>query len=82
MPFHALQYTKNGLKAAKFVTLTAVQRATLPHALAGESKHHIYSIYSKPVHITRVGQNCVHTPYTTVQTVISSQKHQRWSTEA
>eukprot|EP00983_Pelagomonas_calceolata_P086988 1156865-Pelagomonas_calceolata.AAC.1 len=28
-------YTKNGLKAAKFVTLTAVQRATLPHALAG-----------------------------------------------
>ncbi|KAF5838490.1 P-loop containing nucleoside triphosphate hydrolase protein, partial [Dunaliella salina] len=29
------QYTKNGLKAAKFVTLTAVQRATLPHALAG-----------------------------------------------
>jgi len=44
MPFHALQYTKNGLKAAKFVTLTAVQRATLPHALAGESKHHMYSI--------------------------------------
>lgn len=27
--------TAEGLKAAKFVTLTAVQRATLPHALCG-----------------------------------------------
>eukprot|EP00198_Chlamydomonas_reinhardtii_P008192 XP_001697529.1 predicted protein [Chlamydomonas reinhardtii] len=29
------QYTKDSLKKYKFVTLTAVQRATLPHALAG-----------------------------------------------
>ncbi|KAG2440238.1 hypothetical protein HXX76_004350 [Chlamydomonas incerta] len=29
------QYTKDSLKKHKFVTLTAVQRATLPHALAG-----------------------------------------------
>ncbi len=29
------QPTLDGLKAAKFVTMTAVQRATLPHALCG-----------------------------------------------
>jgi len=29
------QYTKDGLKAAKFKSLTAIQRAVLPHALAG-----------------------------------------------
>lgn len=29
------EYTKDGLRRAKFVTLTAVQRACLPHALAG-----------------------------------------------
>ena len=29
------QATLDGLKAAKFVTMTAVQRATLPHALCG-----------------------------------------------
>lgn len=29
------RYTKEALKAAKFVELTAIQRAALPHALAG-----------------------------------------------
>lgn len=29
------RYTKEALKAAKFVDLTAIQRAALPHALAG-----------------------------------------------
>ncbi|GLI59364.1 hypothetical protein VaNZ11_001229 [Volvox africanus] len=29
------QYTKDGLKKAKYVTLTAIQRAALPHALCG-----------------------------------------------
>lgn len=29
------RYTKAALKEAKFVTLTAIQRAALPHALAG-----------------------------------------------
>ncbi|KXZ41058.1 hypothetical protein GPECTOR_880g128 [Gonium pectorale] len=29
------QYTKDGLKKHKYVTLTAIQRAALPHALAG-----------------------------------------------
>jgi ATP-dependent RNA helicase DDX10/DBP4 len=29
------QYTKDGLRQAHFKSLTAVQRATLPHALAG-----------------------------------------------
>lgn len=29
------EYSKQGLKEAKYVTLTAVQRAALPHALCG-----------------------------------------------
>ncbi|GIL64765.1 hypothetical protein Vafri_18644 [Volvox africanus] len=29
------QYTKDGLKKAKYITLTAIQRAALPHALCG-----------------------------------------------
>lgn len=29
------QYTKDGLRKANYLTLTAVQRAALPHALAG-----------------------------------------------
>lgn len=29
------QYTKDGLKKSKYVTLTAIQRAALPHALCG-----------------------------------------------
>ncbi len=29
------QYTKDGLRKAKYVTLTAIQRAALPHALCG-----------------------------------------------
>ena len=29
------EYTKEGLEAAKYTTLTAIQRAALPHAIAG-----------------------------------------------
>lgn len=29
------QYTKDSLKQSKFISLTAIQRAALPHALAG-----------------------------------------------